>query len=140
MPPEPVFRPRVLVIDAADAEQPPLRTLLENWGYRVAEATDGASGLYEAVRWSPEAAVVGIDVPPHDGYRVGRGMRALFGTGILLIARAAPGTTVDRERAFASGFDDVFDGDADPGGLRALLAVLLGVDSTPADVRSGVGA
>jgi CheY-like chemotaxis protein len=135
MPPHLAFRPRVLLID--DPERPPLQCLLEGWGYRVAEATDGAAGLQSALRWSPEAVIVGVDVPPSGGYAVGRGLRAVFGPGILLIARAAPGQLVDRDRAFAAGFDDVLDGDAAPGGLQALLAVLLGVTSAPDEVRAG---
>jgi DNA-binding response OmpR family regulator len=135
MPPHLAFRPRVLLID--DPERPPLRCHLEGWGYRVVKAADGAAGFQSALCWNPEAVIVGVDVPPLGGYAVGRGLRAVFGPGILLIARAAPGQLVDRYRAFAAGFDDVLDGDAAPGDLQALLAVLLGATSVPEPGRAG---
>jgi DNA-binding response OmpR family regulator len=124
------FRPRVLLIAIPGDARTFLRWLLDSWGYRVDMADDAASGLSKALAWSPEAAIIGVGASTSDGYEIGAGLRAVFGSGVFLLARAPCGQMVDRSRAFESGFDDVFDGDADPSALRAQLAAALG---EPAD-------
>jgi DNA-binding response OmpR family regulator len=68
--------PRVLVIEDDPNVRGLLRTLLESDGYRVAEASDGTSGL-DALRTSPPACVL-LDVmmPDLGGVRVLQELRA----------------------------------------------------------------
>jgi CheY-like chemotaxis protein len=134
------FRPRILLIGPADESRAALRALLEGWHYRVEEADDGAAGLHAAMDWRPEAAIVRADAPPSDGYEVGRALRAVFGSGLFLVIRVAPGQAVDVDRAFDAGFDAVFDGEADPAGLRALLGPALGVAAEADGVPAGAPA
>jgi CheY-like chemotaxis protein len=121
MPPHLSFRPRVLIVDDAGASRAALRALLEGRGFRVEEAADGAAGLRKAMAWRPEAAVVGTDVPPSGGCAVARGLRAVFGPGILVIGRTRPGRPLDPERARSDGFDHALSDTADPSDLLALL-------------------
>jgi CheY-like chemotaxis protein len=121
------FRPRVLLIGPANESRASLGALLEGWSCRVQAADDGAAGLRCALSWRPEAAIVSTNTPPTDGYAAGHALRAALGPGLLLVARVGFGQSVDVERAFAVGFNAVFDGPADPAALRALLGPALGV-------------
>jgi CheY-like chemotaxis protein len=131
MPPHLSFRPRVLIVENAGASRASLRALLEGWGYRAEEVSDGAAGLRTAMAWRPEAAVVSVAVPPSDGYEVARGLRAVFGPGMLVIGRASPGRPLDRERARAAGFDQVLGEAAEPGDFRAALRAVTPDSASP---------
>jgi len=96
--------PVVLVEDQADNREM-LRLLLEQRGFEVVEARDGREGIDAIVELAPPAAVVDIGLPRMDGYEVARRVREELGDDIRLIALTGYGTSADRERARAAGFD-----------------------------------
>jgi CheY-like chemotaxis protein len=121
------FRPRILVIENAGLARAELCNLLESWGYRVEEAGDGSTGLRKAMAWRPEAAIIAADVPPSDGYEIGRELRVVFGPGIFLIGRAASDEPLDSEQFLDAGFDEVLRDNADSDEFCTLLGRALGV-------------
>jgi CheY-like chemotaxis protein len=112
---------RVLVVEDNPDSRRSLRLVLEMWGYAVAEATDGPSGIEKALDWRPQAAVVDIGLPGFDGYEVARLVKHALGDRTLLIALTACGTPEDRHQALAAGFSHHLTKPADPRELHRLL-------------------
>lgn len=81
------IRPTVLVIDDEPMVRAMLRTVLENAGYRVAEADDGVNGL-EALKQYPFGIVItDIMMPNMEGIETIREIRRGFpDTGIVAIS------------------------------------------------------
>jgi CheY-like chemotaxis protein len=112
---------RVLVVEDNPDSRRSLGVLLEMWGYAVAEAADGPTGVHKALDWRPEAAVVDIGLPGFDGYEVARRVKDALGEGTLLIALTAYGQPEDRRRALQAGFSHHLTKPADPQELHRLL-------------------
>jgi PAS domain S-box-containing protein len=112
---------RVLVVEDNDDAREMLRNLLQLFGHDVHEARDGASGVEEARRVRPDAALIDIGLPGIDGYEVARRIRADV-PGARLVALTGYGQPEDRERALAAGFDVHLVKPVDPEQLQRLLA------------------
>jgi len=112
---------RVLVIEDHDDAREMLRNLLLLLGHEVHEACDGASGIEEARRLRPDAALIDIGLPGIDGYEVARRIRAEV-PGARLVAVTGYGQPEDRERALDAGFDVHLVKPIDPEQLQRLLA------------------
>jgi len=95
----------ILIADDKDTGRELVRTVLENDGYRVIEASDGVEALRCARESSPDLIILDLHMPGIDGFGVItqlRGDRAFTATPVLaLTASAMQG---DRERALAAGF------------------------------------
>jgi PAS domain S-box-containing protein len=112
---------RVLVIEDNDDAREMMRNLLRLLGHEVHEACDGASGVEQARRVRPDAALIDIGLPGIDGYEVARRIRADL-PGARLVAVTGYGQPEDRERALAAGFDEHLVKPLDPEQLHRLLA------------------
>ena len=100
----PSARRRVLIIEDESDARESLRLLLQMEGHDVEVAADGAEGLSKLAAWRPEVALVDVGLPGLDGYEVAARARDLGGT-FKLVALTGYGTTRDRERSRAAGFD-----------------------------------
>ena len=99
-------RGRILLIDDNQDAGEALRALCTSWGYEVALASDGLTGVDMALRERPDIAIVDIGLPGIDGYEVIRRIRSRSaGAGIHLVALTGYGAREVRERALAAGFD-----------------------------------
>ena len=121
---ETAFRPRDIVVieDNLDFREG-LRSLLQSWGHRVEEASDGAEGLDLVQRRRPEIVLIDLGLPGIDGYTVARALRATpGGKSLLLVAITGYGRAVDRRRAQEAGFDAPLTKPVSLPELAALLA------------------
>jgi predicted ATPase/signal transduction histidine kinase/CheY-like chemotaxis protein len=106
--PDPGRTPRRILIvddnvDAADT----LAMLLELDGHSVSTVYGAVVALEAAARLKPDLLFLDIGLPVIDGYEVARRLRAQPSTSALhMVAVTGYGQKEDRERAFASGFDD----------------------------------
>ena len=112
---------RILIIEDNDDAREMLRNLLHLFGHEVHEACDGATGLAEARRLRPEAALIDVGLPGMDGYEVAGRIRAEV-PGARLVALTGYGQPEDRERALAAGFDEHLVKPVDPEQLERMLA------------------
>jgi len=120
---------RVLVIEDNDDAREMLRNVLVLLGHEVHEAHDGASGIEQARRVRPDAALIDIGLPGIDGYEVARRIRSEL-PGARLAAVTGYGQPEDRERALAAGFDEHLVKPVDPDQLQRVLAGRVGVSDS----------
>jgi DNA-binding response OmpR family regulator len=81
-----------------------LRLYLEKDGFEVATAADGAAGLREFKRFSPDIILLDIMLPVLDGWQVCREIRREASTPIIMIT--AKGETGDKITGLEMGADD----------------------------------
>lgn len=96
---------KVLVADDKDNGRELVRTVLENSGYQVFEASDGEKAVAEARRLHPDLIILDIHMPGLDGFQVIEELRretGFFHTPIIALTASA--MMGDRERAMAAGF------------------------------------
>src|SRR5438105_4634516 len=96
---------RILLIEDNEDLAFGLRTALENEGFEVAIAGDGASGLEQASGNAADLIVLDLMLPKLDGYRV---LRSLRGAGIEapVFVLTAKGEESNKVQAFSIGGDD----------------------------------
>jgi DNA-binding response OmpR family regulator len=94
----------VLVVDDDAKIVRLVRTYLERAGYRVIEASDGATALNAIARQHPALVVLDIMLPELDGLSVLRALRRT--TRIPVIVLSARGTVGDRIEGLETGADD----------------------------------
>jgi CheY-like chemotaxis protein len=116
-------RLRILVVednrDAADS----LRMLLELYGYDVAVAYTGPTGVERAKEWKPDVVLCDIGLPGLDGYGVVRELRQNQTTAkARMIAVTGYGGDEDRQRSQEAGFDQHLTKPVDPVVLQGIVA------------------
>jgi CheY-like chemotaxis protein len=117
---------KVLVADDKDTGRELVRTVLENSGHQVFEASDGEQAVAEALRIHPDLIILDIHMPGLDGFGVIEKLRREEGfTAIPIIALTASAMMGDRERAMASGFTGYITKPIRLGALRAEVERLL---------------
>jgi signal transduction histidine kinase/ActR/RegA family two-component response regulator len=99
-------RPRVLVVDDNRDGAQTMAALLDLMGAEAHVALDGAEALRLAPELEPELVLLDIGLPGLDGYETARRLRARPGFHARLVALTGYGSTQDRERALAAGFDE----------------------------------
>ena len=128
--------PEVLVVD----DDPDIRMLvafaLEDSGYTVRQATDGATALAALAQEAPDAMVLDVMMPGTDGFGVLRGMRA---------ERLAPDTRVliltckteerDHLRGWELGADEYLTKPFDPEELVNRIKWLLSCSKESLEAR-----
>ncbi len=62
----------VLVVDDSELSREILKRILENQGFRVLTAQEGAEGAVVALRELPDAVVTDLEMPVMDGYQLAR--------------------------------------------------------------------
>ena len=112
----------ILVIEDNTDFREGIRLLLESWGHRVDEASNGAQGLATVRRERPEIVLIDLGLPGVDGYAVARALRsAPGGEALLLVAITGYGRASDRRRAQEAGFDAHLTKPVSPPELAAIL-------------------
>jgi CheY-like chemotaxis protein len=117
---------KVLVADDKETGRELVRTVLENSGYEVFEASDGRQAVAEAGRIRPDLIILDIHMPGLDGFQVIEKLRGDQGfTATPIIALTASAMMGDRERAMAAGFTGYITKPIRLGALRAEVERLL---------------
>jgi DNA-binding response OmpR family regulator len=118
---------RILLIDDDDRLAGLVREYLEQAGYRVEHARDGAGGLRSLARQAVDAVVLDLMLPDMDGLDVCRRVRAMDGAAadtpiVMLTAR---GDAMDRVVGLELGADDYLAKPFEPRELLARLKAVL---------------
>ena len=112
----------ILIIEDNEQNRYLATYLLEQHGYRVVTAPDGATGILEARRANAVMILLDIQLPLMDGYTVARSLRenpALRDTPIIAVTSyAMPG---DRDKAIAAGCNGYIEKPIDPATFLASL-------------------
>jgi CheY-like chemotaxis protein len=96
---------KVLVADDRETGRELVRTVLENAGYQVIEASDGTEAVAQARQFRPDLIILDIHMPGLDGFQVIEVLRREEGfAAIPIIALTASAMMGDRERAMEAGF------------------------------------
>ncbi|WP_168210324.1 response regulator [Persicimonas caeni] len=110
-----------LVDDDQDVREP-MRMLLETWGHTVTDAKSGEEGVELVVAQRPDVVLMDIGMPGVDGYEAARQVRqTLRESTPRLIAMTGFGSSRDRERSRAAGFDAHIVKPARPDELKRIL-------------------
>jgi two-component system, sensor histidine kinase len=112
---------RVLLVEDNPDCRSTLSLLLKVYGYEVRAASDGRSGLREAMEWRPDAVVSDIGLPGLDGWQLAPLLRACLGGGAALVALTGYGSAGDLERSRLAGFDAHL---VKPADIKELVAAL----------------
>jgi CheY-like chemotaxis protein len=96
---------RVLVVEDDPDCRTALRLYLQTFGHGVEAVGDGLQAVRKGLAWRPDIALIDLDIPLLDGCEVARGLRALLGEGLLLVALTGRSRPEDRARALGAGFD-----------------------------------
>jgi two-component system cell cycle response regulator DivK len=96
---------KILIADDKPTGRELVRTVLENAGYAVVEASDGSEALKMARESSPDLIILDLHMPNIDGFGVIEQLRrdALFAR-TPVVALTASAMQGDRERALNLGF------------------------------------
>jgi two-component system, cell cycle response regulator DivK len=96
---------KVLVADDKSTGRELVRTVLENGGYEVFEASDGAEAVNQARQVKPDLIILDLHMPVLDGFGAIQELRrdADF-AATPVVALTASAMMGDRERAMAAGF------------------------------------
>ncbi len=130
-------RRRVLVADDNYDSATSLSILLNDAGYEIRTAGDGAQALQTAAEFRPDIALLDIGMPMLNGYEIARRIRDQpWGRDVLLIAVTGWGGPEHRQQTSAAGFDHHLIKPVDPAALTQLLASLLSEAAAP--VRGSV--
>ncbi len=98
---------RILIVEDNADSRDMLRSLLEIYGYQVADAEDGQRGLDLLQHSHFDLALVDIGLPGIDGYEVARTIRRdPRHAQIRLVALTGYGAASDRAAVREAGFDD----------------------------------
>src|SRR5262245_56594263 len=96
---------RILIIEDEVPMRTALKDCLENEGYRVLTATDGASGLQRAIEEKPDLVLLDIMMPRLDGFGVCAELRRLA-RPVPILMLTAKGQVEDRVAGLDAGADD----------------------------------
>jgi signal transduction histidine kinase/CheY-like chemotaxis protein len=115
-------RRRILIADDNRDSAETLAALLRMEGHEVTSVHDGPVALSVFGQIKPDVALLDIGMPGLTGYEVARRMRqSSAAEPLTLIAITGWGQDVDKERAFAAGFDHHLTKPVDPHRLAELL-------------------
>ena len=96
---------RILIVEDELAMRTALADVLEDEGYRVITAADGAAGLERAIKEKPDLVLLDIMMPKLDGFAVCAELRRLGHTEPILML-TAKGQVEDRVTGLDVGADD----------------------------------
>jgi signal transduction histidine kinase/CheY-like chemotaxis protein len=116
------LRRRILIADDNRDSAETLAALLRMEGHDVTSVHDGPVALSAFTEMKPDVALLDIGMPGLTGYEVARRMRqSTSGASLTLIAITGWGQDIDKERAYAAGFDHHLTKPVDPHRLAELL-------------------
>src|SRR4029077_3744877 len=117
-----IQRRRILIADDNRDSAETLAALLRMEGHEVTSVHDGPVALSVFTQLKPDVALLDIGMPGLTGYEVARKLRQAGPRAALtLIAITGWGQDIDKERAFAAGFDHHLTKPVDPQRLVELL-------------------
>jgi two-component system sensor histidine kinase/response regulator len=134
--PSPPARGTVLVVDDNEANRALARATLEDEGYRVLVATEGAAGVEAYERERPDCVLLDVRMPGMDGFEACRRIRALPGgreTPILFLTALRDVDTFDQ--AEQAGGDDFLTKPVSPAELVVRVGTALEVRRMQAELR-----
>ncbi len=98
---------KILIVEDNEKNRVLVRDILEYYGYKVLEATDGAEGVKMATEHMPDLILMDIQMPVMDGITAGKILKNDPGTkGIKIIALTSFVMKGDKEEILTAGFDD----------------------------------
>ena len=122
LPPRPIVRRRVLVVDDNRDAAESLAQLVQMFGHDAEVAYDGPSAIRKACGNLPDVMLCDIGLPEMDGYAVAKEIRAQGGQGVRLIAVTGYAQPEDLAKAAAAGFDGHIAKPPAPEDIEQLLA------------------
>ncbi|HET8729902.1 MAG TPA: ATP-binding protein [Moraxellaceae bacterium] len=134
---------RILIVEDEPANQKLLQQLLEDAGFVVQLADNGAAGITEFQRFHPHFIWMDCRMPVMDGLEATRRIRALpGGNDVTIAALSASVLKEEQEKILAQGFDDVVPKPYRPSQIFDCMQRHLGVhyryvpsDEAPAKIR-----
>ncbi len=98
-------RGKVLIVEDRDDTREALRTLIESWGFEVAEAPDGIAGLKVIAEFEPNLVLCDLSMPVMDGWEMASQLRAQVPSAKMpMVALSGHGTPSDIQRSLDAGF------------------------------------
>ncbi len=113
----------MLFIEDDDAIRLALRMALEDEGYEVVEARDGASGLVQFGQHRPDVVLLDLRLPDLSGFEVCKAMRASSTVPIIMVT--AQTEAADMVAGLEAGADDYVTKPVVPKVLSARIAAVL---------------
>lgn len=118
----PLSRKLVLVVDDYEDARALYAANLEEAGFNVVEASDGAEAVHVATSQPVDAIIMDLSMPRVDGWDATRQIRAAIGERpVYIIALSALDGDASRALAFDAGCDDFIAKPFLPAGLVAVL-------------------
>ncbi len=118
---------QVLIVDDAVTVRMYHRQIMEQAGYQVMEAENGVEALEKALSSKPDIALVDINMPKMDGYRLVEEMRSseeLRDVPVIMISTEEQES--DREKAYQAGANFYQVKPVKPERLRTYVGLMLG--------------
>ena len=113
----------VLIIEDNEQNRYLLTFLLEQNGFRVVSAVDGASALELVPALMPDIILLDIQLPGRDGYEVAAALRAMAQVrDTPIVAVTSYAMVGDRERALSAGCSGYLEKPIDPDTFVAEVA------------------
>jgi CheY-like chemotaxis protein len=116
--------PRILVIDDNAAIRELLRLVLEEEGYEVIEAADGAEGLQRYQGAPTDLVITDLQMPGMDGLELLRALQSMVPTPVLMAISGDRGALTQARRFTPHTF-------AKPLPLEQVLAAVRNLDLRP---------
>ena len=113
----------VLIIDDDTRLAAMLSDYLRSAGFSTRRAETVISGLQEIARKAPDAVILDVMLPDHDGFEICRRIRA--GSGLPILMLTAKGEETDRIVGLELGADDYLPKPFSPRELAARLKAIL---------------
>ena len=114
---------KILTIDDDRNICEAIKLYLENEGYDVATANDGASGVEVFKSYDPDLVLLDIMMPQKDGWQVCREIREISSKPIIMVS--AKGEVIDRVVGLELGADDYMEKPFDMKEILARIRVVL---------------
>lgn len=97
---------RILIVEDTDHSRELLRTVLEQLGHAVVEASNGREALGRIQEQIPDLILLDLRIPAPNGFEVLKEVRrnARF-SSVPVVALTAQAMIGDREKALAAGFN-----------------------------------
>jgi signal transduction histidine kinase/CheY-like chemotaxis protein len=131
-------RSRILIVEDKPDNQRLLEQLMLRVGFDVRVAGNGEVALADFQSWHPDFIWMDMRMPVMDGYEATRRIRALpGGRQVKIAALTASAFREDRQEILAAGCDDVLSKPLEEDKLFEVMARLLGVRFSYADLSSG---
>lgn len=121
----------ILVIDDDPGVRESLRSVLEDWGYRVRLAADGQAGIDAALARIPDLIIVDMMMPRASGFTVLDRLRNQHHLSVPIVMLSGNGNEPQRSLAAVLGADRFLNKPVHAEELQNVLSELLAVSPSP---------